>query len=51
VIRDCFGIVGLIAIAVGLDMISRPWAIIFAGVSLVACALFAPDRSKKKTGN
>lgn len=50
-IRDCFGIVGLIAVVVGLDMISRPWAIIFAGVSLIACALFAPDRTKKTTGS
>lgn len=50
-IRDCFGIVGLIAIAIGLGMVSLPWAIIFAGTALVACAIFAPERSKKTTGN
>lgn len=50
-IRDCFGIVGLIAISIGVGMISLPWAIIFAGFSLAACALFAPDRKNKTTGN
>ena len=48
-IRDCFGIVGLLVTFAGLEMLSRPAAVIFAGVSIVACALFAPER-KKKTG-
>lgn len=49
-IRDCFGIAGLVAIVAGVDMLSRPAAVIMAGIALVICALFAPER-KKKTGN
>jgi hypothetical protein len=48
VIRECIGFVGLVVIAVGLDRISRPGAIVFAGVAMVAYAILAPERGKKK---
>jgi hypothetical protein len=50
VIRECFGFVGLIVTVAGLAMVSRPAAVMVAGVSIVVCAIFAPDR-KKKTGS
>lgn len=49
-IREFFGFVGLIVTVAGLWMVSRPAAVIVAGISIVVCALFAPDRTKK-TGN
>jgi len=48
--RDCFGIAGLLLTFWGLGMVSRPAAVIFAGIALVVCALFAPERGKKKSG-
>lgn len=47
--RDFFGIAGLLVTIAGLAMVSRPAAVIVAGVSLVLCALFAPERGKKKS--
>jgi len=38
--RDCIGIAGLLLTLAGIAMISRPAALIVAGVALILCALF-----------